>query len=291
MLYVPANTVVTQWFVKYRGLAVGVGTAGSGVGGLVASVVNASLFSKLSLPSILRINGLVIGVALLFSAIVIRSPRVSSVKSNSPVSSQSKSFRLALVINPKFILFFISMLFGGFGYLVPLYYIPLYAKHLGLSKDQGASVVGAINIASGLGRIILGFLGDHIGHVRMFFLCMSTSFLLLVLWFFSHSFTILLVFAVLYGFASGGFAGGFPSTCAELFGEVHLATLMGIAYAPTGLGDLFGPFIAGLILDASLQNYHYVIYYAMGLYGMSALCLLFIVLLQLKTKPVSKASS
>ncbi|KAI9298757.1 MFS general substrate transporter [Neoconidiobolus thromboides FSU 785] len=278
LIYVPANSVVIQWFEKRRGVAVGFGTAGSGVGGLIFALLNEYLLSTVGYAWTLRYNAIIYFVLLVFSALVVK-PRIPF---NLEKQTQEKT-SLKPLVNLKFILFMFAMMFASFGYLVPLYYIPNYTTDMGHTKQQGATLLAIINGMSAVGRVFLGVISDHLGHLNVFIGCLGASTAFLLIWNFASSYTTLLVFAVLFGLPNGGFAGGFTTACAELFGTQNLATILGIAYAPTGLGDLAGPSLAGLIFDKS-RNYNYLIYYSIGMSGMSFLLFCIIRVLSLKKR-------
>jgi len=265
LVYIPANIILTQWFVKRRGLVVGIGAAGSGLGGLVVNLLNVQLLSLLDLQWTLRINGLLYGSLLLLSAWIIK-PNYA-LTHDKPV----KPFKISMIFNPRFGLFAINMFLASFSFFVPLYFLPSYATYHGLSKKDGAMLVALINGFSAVGRISVGFVSDTVGHLNGYILCFLFSSIMLFIWSFCINLPTLIIFAILYGIPSGGFAGGFPSTCAQLFGQDNLGALMGIVYAPTGFGDLLGPVLAGLIYDTT-GNYRYIIYYASSLFSASTIC-------------------
>ncbi|KAJ9081043.1 hypothetical protein DSO57_1018664 [Entomophthora muscae] len=260
LVYVPANTVVAEWFVRRRGVAIGIAAAGSGVGGLVFSLLNGYLLEREGKQTCLFINAAILFVMLGGSALVIRS---------SPKHVARPPFKPAALFSPRLVGFAVAMLCAGLSFLVPIYYMPAYATKHGLSPSQGAWLVGTMNLASAVGRIAFGLLGDFLGHANVFIASLFLSSLALLIWHFNTQFSPLCIFAIIYGLASGGFAGGFSATCAELFGMENLATIMGVAYAPTGLGDLIGPTIGGAIIDAT-GDYRNLIIYTMSLFLLSS---------------------
>ncbi|KAI9298764.1 MFS general substrate transporter, partial [Neoconidiobolus thromboides FSU 785] len=216
LVYVPANTIITHWFDKHRGLATGIGTAGSGIGGMVFSLLNAKLLPYSGYQWTLRYNAFIFLACLTFSALVIK-PYLNEDKH---IKRERAPLRKEMVLNGRFILFGLSTTFAAFGYLVPLYFISPYSTFIGLSASQGAILVAILNTSNAVGRIVLGVVGDRFGHFEVYTLCLLLSTLILVIWRFAFTFPVLLVFAILYGFPAGGFAGGFPTACAALFGKI-----------------------------------------------------------------------
>ncbi|KAJ9053358.1 hypothetical protein DSO57_1024874 [Entomophthora muscae] len=215
LLYVPANVIVTEWFQKKHGLAAGIGAAGAGLGGVAFSQMNSRMLEKIGYECTLRLNGLLIFSALLLSALMIRR------RETKPTENQAAGFHSSLILNGRFFWYAISCLCGGTVYLIPLYYINSHATSMGLSRIEGGYASSAINFGSGVGRIGMGFLGDKIGYMRCYLLAIALTTVTSVIWRFSTSFTMLMVFGILYGIPSGGYAGGFGPICAFIFGNKY----------------------------------------------------------------------
>ncbi|KAJ1332851.1 hypothetical protein BSLG_008478 [Batrachochytrium salamandrivorans] len=91
---------------------------------------------------------------------------------------------------------------GGGGILLITYSI----QH-GLTREQGALLVGILNGASGVGRIVLGFVADYIGATNAITVCITVATLLIFgLWPIATTFSTILAFVLLFGFFVGGFA-------------------------------------------------------------------------------------
>ncbi len=76
---VPNGPILSQWFSKKRSLAMGISSAGSGVGGLLFSFGVQAMIDHISLPWSFRITALICGVMNLLAIAVIRN-RNSSIK-------------------------------------------------------------------------------------------------------------------------------------------------------------------------------------------------------------------
>ena len=59
----------------------------------------------------------------------------------------------------------------------------------------------------------------------------------------------LYVFAIVYGFAYGGWIPMFPAIMGDLFGMGSLGAVLGALQVGNGIGGSTGPFVAGLIFD------------------------------------------
>ena len=90
------------------------------------------------------------------------------------------------------------------------------------------------------------------GPVRLMqfsFFVMAASF---VLWLVAGDrYWVLVLFAVVLGVGYGGFIALSPAALSILFGTNGLATILGATYTGAGIGGLFGPPIAGAIIDGA----------------------------------------
>ncbi|KAF3004404.1 hypothetical protein E8E13_010211 [Curvularia kusanoi] len=71
-LYIPSLPILSQWFVKKRGLANGISAAGSGVGGVAFTWGSQAMIQHISIAWSLRITGILAFVAILAAISVIR---------------------------------------------------------------------------------------------------------------------------------------------------------------------------------------------------------------------------
>jgi MFS family permease len=243
MSYFPSLSILYHWFNKRKGLATGIAVAGSGVGGFVLAPITRILISSYGFAWSLRISGIVAGSAVFICG--------SLFKTRLPIQVKGSFNYTMFVKDPRFICFFFSGVMGSFGYFVPFFFVPVYAVYNGLSTTQGALLVGILNAFSSLGRISLGAIADRFGHLESLCTCIFISSLsIFLVWPFANgSFGLLLFFVIGYGFAAGGFVSLIPSAIAFLFGTASISTVTGMTLTGVSLGNLFGPALAGWIVD------------------------------------------
>ena len=127
---------------------------------------------------------------------------------------------------------FIIMLFMGaiatFPLFVPPFLLPLYVTSVGLSRQFGAGILAAWNIASAVGRIGMGFGADaFLGPVNSMLVSLAVIGISAIsLWPFASSPGLLIFFAILNGIGSGGFFSLMPVVVGAVFGDTHLANIM-----------------------------------------------------------------
>ncbi|KAF9360907.1 hypothetical protein BGX26_007110 [Mortierella sp. AD094] len=134
-----------------------------------------------------------------------------------------------------------------------------YAVFIGVSAERGALILGLSNGASFAGRIALGLVSDYVSNAKVLLFCSwCTAFAVLVLWTVSHSFGLLLLMGLMFGFFGGGYVSLVPVAVAQSFGTKQIASTIGLMYAAGGLGMLGGAPLAGFLLDVTQPNTSYL---------------------------------
>lgn len=215
-LYIPASSILPQWFSSRRSLAVGIAASGAGIGGLAYSLIAGRAIETLGTAWTYRILAFCsLGVNLVAS-LLFRDR-------NKSVKPQQIAFNYREFGNIEVILVTIWGLMTELGYIVLLYSLPSYANQIGLSHSQG-SVIGAfLSLGLGIGRPIVGYISDKFGRINV--AMAMTAFcgmICLVMWVPARSYGVLLAFALFAGTACGTFWGTSTSVMAEVVGLQRL---------------------------------------------------------------------
>jgi MFS family permease len=241
--YVPMLAVVGAWFERRRTAALGVAVTGVGLGTLVVAPLAAALINLYGWRQTYVIFGISSAVGLILCGYFTPRPPAST-------GRQSKIKLRELVKVPVFGYMYFAGFFITLALFVPFVFLASYARARGIDEVAAASLVGIIGGASIAGRLGFGALGDKISRVQLYqstFIIVALSFLI---WLFaSHSFTLLLVYAVMLGSGYGGFIVLSPAVAVEIFGLVGLGTILGATYTAAGIGGLLGPTLAGYLID------------------------------------------
>ncbi|KAK7047267.1 hypothetical protein VNI00_006498 [Paramarasmius palmivorus] len=264
-MVIPALTIPSQWFVKRRGLTTGIGVSGYGVGGLVLSPVTRKLIDEVGVRWALRIMG-ILTVVLCVIAFAFMKPR--DVKRQA--SSSTTSLTLSQILKDgKFYAVYAFMFLHIFGYYIPTFYNPEYAR-VRLHRD-GTDSATTLAIQAGLsaiGRVLAGWLSDYVGPILALTVCQVLSGIAqMVYWPFCDSFASVSGFAAVYGFFSGGIVSLSPVFLAEIYGAERLPSIFGLALSGTIPGTLAGPSIAGAIIDANTSPDGSINFVPVQLYG------------------------
>ncbi|MCP4690944.1 MAG: MFS transporter, partial [Desulfobacterales bacterium] len=114
------------------------------------------------------------------------------------------------------------------------------------------------------GRLVMGAASDRIGNKTALLICFLLFFLCLVWLLFARELWMLHVFAVIYGFAHGGFFALSSPTVAGLFGSGSHGVIFGALIFISTIGGALGPVVAGHIFDAT-GSYSFVFRILTGL--------------------------
>jgi MFS family permease len=256
--YVPAMGVVQRWFVRRRGFASGLASAGIGVGTLAvppaASLLIASLGWRdayLALASFALVAGA--GMSLLIE----NDPRGRGLepdgeetRDSAAPQSSGASIRDAIT-STRFIGLYGACLACAFGAFVPFVHLVPYATDHGVAQASAVLLVSCLGIGSAAGRFALGGLADRLGRefaLLCTFIGMAAA---SAIWAVSASFWPLAIFALIFGLAYGGWVALLPSVVMDYFGGRNVSGIIGILYTSAGVGALIGPSAAGFIFDVS----------------------------------------
>ncbi|KIJ57248.1 hypothetical protein M422DRAFT_198681 [Sphaerobolus stellatus SS14] len=245
-MFIPANTVPAQWFSTRRSLAIGIASAGSGVGGIFWAFVLRTIIGRLGYQWALWISA-AIAAFLNFIALFFFKVRTN------PRSVRQKSIwsGLKLFKDPKFVTLYCASALTVFGYLVPYFYVPTYAQtQLQASATTGAILAAIIDLGMAIGRVLLGLMADsRIGALNTLSGAMALSGIVhFTFWLpASNSLPLLYIFAFTYGFFGGGYIGLYPAVLVRLFDPNQLAIVTGVFFSSELPGELTGGPIAGAI--------------------------------------------
>jgi len=127
-----------------------------------------------------------------------------------------------------------------------------YALDQHIDRIAAASSLGMIGLASVLGRFFFGWLSDRIRDAKyaaaigLFFMTAGMIFLLK-----ADTVTLLFCFAFLFGFGYGSMAPMIPYLLADRFGRHILGAAYGMLTFFVAIGGSLGPIITGYVYDLS----------------------------------------
>ncbi|GAB5592500.1 hypothetical protein Unana1_07400 [Umbelopsis nana] len=264
-VYLPA-----QWFSRNRALASGLGVCGTGIGGLVLSLVTQALLAETGYRMTLRYLGIICFV-LLMAACVLARPRFprTGLKSATIIDRS--------LITTDFVIFMCYGFMVIISYVTPFFLLPEFGATFGVNSSQaygtvhdccpnpfGAQaysfifgpytpasiIIGVMAACNAVCRIVIGYLADRFGRINATFtVTFLAGFFMMVVWVQVKSLASLYVFGVLYGLTGGAFVSLFPAVAAELVPVQKIQQGVSLAFISMTLGGIFGTPISGLIKE------------------------------------------
>ena len=283
---IPNQTLVSNWFDKYRGRAMGIMMAGIGLGGLSMPPIANEIIQF----SDWRTSFFVLGLLILFliipiAALVVRTRpsdmglrpdgagSENEIETGGNEESQSTvsglTVKQAIRTRSFWMLFcaFMLLVFGESGLTV--HFVAL-VDDAGVSSRTAAIFWGlAAGISAG-GRLLFGFLADRWNPRNLItathgFHAVAVALLLVVfLGMGIRSWVSLFPFALIYGLSLGGSAVLMPVLVGRCFGLLNFSKLLGLLMSGFAIGVFGGPVLASIIYD-TMGNYRIaLIVFAIG---------------------------
>ncbi|KAH6632983.1 major facilitator superfamily domain-containing protein [Boeremia exigua] len=278
MNYAVSNALPVQYFSSRLGLANGLIKLGGGVGGCVMSIALDAMYQRVGIDWTFRFQGLM--------TLAIGMPAAWLLKDRVPLK-KAPFFDASMFRSVPFVATFIASAIGVFALYVPPYYLPLFARSIGLTSSTGAGLVAAFNACNAIGRFIAGPLCDKVGPLNMFVMVMVLNAVsMLAIWPLSSTLAPLVLFATVNGVANGAYFTTQPTVVAGIFGPGRATVAMSMSVTGWTAGYLMGAPIAGYLLQAaggskqaagigqSIEVYRPAIFYAGGMATISALCVI-----------------
>ncbi|KAH6903251.1 major facilitator superfamily domain-containing protein [Coprinopsis sp. MPI-PUGE-AT-0042] len=248
LLYVPALGVISQYFHRRRPLVLGIGTAGSALGGMLHPIMlNKWFHGSLGFHDGVRASaGLTTGV-LLVSLLLMRPRNLPKKEVGPSAFSNLKTFSRDV---PYVITVFgtVCMLAGLY---FPIYFIQLNSVKIGIGSSLAFYTITILNGSSILGRILPTLFVSRFGpfNVLIFIALMCAVLEFCTLAVKDAAGTV--VYAIMFGFFSGAYISLLPPAITSLaHSQSEIGSRLGLCFTFTGIGGLVGTPIAGALLTS-----------------------------------------
>ncbi|KAI8053174.1 major facilitator superfamily domain-containing protein [Gilbertella persicaria] len=251
LLFVTGMGTTPLWFNKRRGIATGIASGGTGIGGVILPFVITPLNESLGIAWTFRIMGFICLVCDVIACVFVKDK--VSVKKQAGERSLKHIFDFSILKDINFLLWTCGSVISIMGYFIPFFFLPAYATYLGLSASQSSALIAVMSACSFIGRILVGYIGDRIGRLNaniiFTFCCSLTNFLI---WTFAYSYGSLMAYSALFGlFCASYFAMMTTITAAILSPEQYRTGVSTLLLSNTV--SVLGITIAGAV-EASLKN-------------------------------------
>ena len=256
--------ILTRWFNRHMGLALGIYWAALGAGAMIFAPLFRWLIDTRGWEWTFTVIGIVLGgILLAFSALIRSSPQEMGLSAYGVEGSSEEqriraasaiapaSLREILTRRPVWLLTGVHHL-GCAGHAIILAHVVSMATFRGVSGVEAAGVLSTIAGISIVSRFAFSILTERLGGRGVLTLSLigqSTSVLILL---FASEAWVFYLFAVVFGLCYGGEMVGFPIINRQLFGEkAPLGSIYSFEMLGASTGMALGGWLGGALFDVS----------------------------------------
>ncbi len=244
----PNQVLLTQWFDRSRGKAMGFAYIGIGVGGATVPWISHLLVQHFGWQTALRILGLLIVVVSFPLALLVKElPSARATSGSVTYPSPKAAFKHAS---------FYLLTLGSMCSVAAISGTQQNMK-LFLSLDRhftqrdAASVLSMVLACSIVGRLLMGWLADRFSKKYVMLLTYLLVAAGIPLMFLGTTRLVLYASAAIFGIGLGGDYMIVPLMTAEIFGIEILGRLLGVILTAGGIAEAAAPWVIGHLRDAT----------------------------------------
>ncbi len=265
--------VISRWFIRKRGTAIGIAMAGMGLGILLVVPLTQSLilhlgwrwaYVALAVFAFVTIIPLTLffqrerpeEMGLLADGELPDDPALHSGVVGTPraraVSARRDWTLRGAMATPTLWLLFATRVMTPLGMMMVVPHHVVYLVGQGFDKLTAAFAFGSLGAFSFTGRVVFGALSDRVGRVPTICLTYSLSIIgtLLLVSLRDPTQTVLLwCHIVVYGLGFGARGPVTSSLVIDLFHGKHYGAILGFLEIGSGLGGTLGPWFSGFLFD------------------------------------------
>ncbi len=279
-----AQTLAAKWFNKNRGLAIGVSTTGTSIGGVVMAPIVTLLYQTHGWRDahwMLGILFVVIVVPLVW--LVVRStptergvePEAMADDAHLDAHVNDRYWTVAEILKDRafwmIILSFLPLV-TAFGSIQQ--HLRPYAGDLGIGPMETAYLVSVFAIVMIFGKLFFGSMADRFDHRWLFGLALTLCAVVTGGLLMAPAYTFLTVLSGLLGFSAGGFLPLLGAMIAGRFGVASFGSVMGLV-GPFLAASAFGPIVFAELYQLN-GNYDLALWVALFLLVPGAVAAVFI---------------
>lgn len=264
-LYVIPTMVLSRFFLRKRGRAVGWASVGVSVGqAILVPLVGVAIQRYGWRAAILGLGSVVVVVTSVVGYMFLREDpesmglHVDGVEPDSsleplePIFVEPEEYQEPRVVltSLTFRLIVLSYFFAVGGIISILTFVVPHMIRMGLTPLQASGAFGVIGAMSAAGSFIFGFVSDRVGRKKTILVTtigIAVSFFVASV--LPSDLTLLYAWAVLYGLTYGGCPEQYAALISDYYGNRHATKLFGFLTLGGGIGGGLFPLIGGWLVD------------------------------------------
>ena len=262
--------IVSRWFSKRLGLALGITTAGYGAAGFAVPAI-VYLLDLLGFRLVFIIFGalaLVIGGLLTYfvrdrpeeigygpDGVLLdegqhTSEPVNTQTAKSIFPARDHTFKKAISRLPFWTITYVNVVTIFSVFMVTTHVMP-YLEHLNYSRYTASIVAMMLSVLSIVGRLGAGWASDYLNHKLTLVLLLIGQLAGVVLFLNAHLPFALIPSVVLFSVSYGGIFVLRPIILRDYYGKTYIGSIMGLCFGLGAIGSVCGPPLAGWIFDTT----------------------------------------
>ena len=256
--------IVSRWFYRRLGIAMGIYFAAQGLGPVIFAPLFRWLLENHGWQHSFTLIGSVLGCVLAFFALFIYStPQVKGLQPygldevprdpHATAASHAPPARLRDIIRQRNVWLLIGIHHVGcVSHAIILVHVVSMATFRGIPGVEAAGVLATIAGTSVISRFAFAVLADRFGGRATLSVALLGQSLPVILLFFATDAWTFYLFAVVFGLSYGGEMVGFPIINKQLFGaKAPLGSIFSFQMVGGGLGMALGGWLGGSLFDAT----------------------------------------
>lgn len=252
LMFCPTLALVSTYFAKNRGIAIGIVASGSATGGLVFPAVIMKMLPQVGYGWTIRTLG--------FISVATLTPCVLFLKQRLPPRKSGPIVEWAAFTELPYLLFAIGMFMNFWGLYVGFFYIGSFSRNIiGVSSDRSIHLLLVMNGIGLVGRLVPNLLADQFtGPLNLLIPFSFATALVGYCWAAVSGMSGLWTFAAFYGLFAAGIQSLFPATLSTLTTDMKkIGVRMGMVLSVVAVAALIGSPIAGELVVRDDGNYLY----------------------------------
>ena len=248
--YAPLTSVISAAFARNRGLAIGLVSAGAGLGNFAIAPLLRWLITATDWRTAMLLLGDLSWLVIVPLALVVRGPRARPVSRGAPRWVSDPDLTLGAVArHPQFWLIASIHFACCIAHAGPIFHMVAHATDHGVGAMSAAVVFGVAGLASILGRIATGLIADRFGPKRTLVAALALQAPAILVYVIIRDTPSFYVLGAVFGVAYGGVMPLYALLTREYFGQRAMGGAYGAIYMLQAIGMGLGTFGGGFIYD------------------------------------------
>jgi MFS family permease len=247
--YTPLTTVISAAFARNRGLALGLISAGSGLGNFAIAPLVRWLITAYDWRTAMLLLGDLTWLVTIPLALVIRGPATRAARATAVTGSASEPGLAAVVRSPQFWLIALVHFACCVAHSGPIFHMVANATDHGVGMMSAAVVFGTAGLASIMGRIATGLIADRVGAKRTLVAALALQAPAILVYVGIQGAASFYLLGIVFGLAYGGVMPLYALLTREYFGQRAMGGAYGAIYMLQAIGMGLGTFGGGYVYD------------------------------------------